>query len=341
MVTWMAMVALLEGCSWKDVARWSPRSSDEGALVAARYNPFLQFAWAATLWLMCLVVQLIISRIACIFSGHDLNDFVDFCSVANVSVLILDEPFHGYYIHGKSPSSRGDWSHTELTKVLHDEDKGIGFSRGLTADGCQTFEMFLPPDMAVLLPSGSHAHFRQSLAKIFGEVRQTKAQIASRHPEKATPSDVAKMSSHRCNVQCLVDAMVHAVMRGANDVLQHRPSIEWFWGAAPQGGVRGLQHPVFFKDQDSLSWPNGLSWSSSIAYGGEVRALGVGFPTGFEWHLSLLELMLFSIVWRFQGSIFLAAALAFWLNYIVLGIYATIARRRLAQTTIIDDMFLI
>jgi hypothetical protein len=24
------------------------------------------------------------------------------------------EPFHGYYIHGKAPSSRGDWGHTEL-----------------------------------------------------------------------------------------------------------------------------------------------------------------------------------------------------------------------------------
>ena len=27
--------------------------------------------------------------------------------------FILDEPFHGYYIHGKAPSSRGDWGHTE------------------------------------------------------------------------------------------------------------------------------------------------------------------------------------------------------------------------------------
>eukprot|EP00971_Amphidinium_carterae_P143537 2843756-Amphidinium_carterae.1 len=56
--------------------------------------------------------------------GHDLIDFVDVCAVANVSVFILDEPFHGYYIHGKAPSSKGDWCHTELAKAIHDESKG-------------------------------------------------------------------------------------------------------------------------------------------------------------------------------------------------------------------------
>ena len=55
------------------------------------------------------------------------------------------------------------WSHERmvpwfcnlrLERVLHDEDKGIGFSRGLSPDGCQTFEMFLPPDTAVQLSNG-------------------------------------------------------------------------------------------------------------------------------------------------------------------------------------------
>ncbi|CAE8623196.1 unnamed protein product [Polarella glacialis] len=338
------MAALLEGCAWKDSARWFPQSSSDaanGAATTAPFNPFLQFALGISVYMFIIAVQLVGQRILSIWMGHDLNNFVDACSVANVSVIILDEPFHGYYIHGKAPSSRGDWSHTELTKVLHDEDKGIGFSRGLTPDGCQTFEMFLPPNMAVLLPQGGVAHFRQALCRIFAEVRQTQNLIASRRPEKATPSDVAQMSYHRCSVQSLVDSMVHAVMRGAGDVLQVRSSIDWFWGAPPQGGVAAQNHPVFYKDQDGMSWPNGLAWTSSLAYGAELRVAGVGFPTGFEWHLGVLELMLFSIVWRFQGSIFLAAGLAFLLNQLVLKLYAAAGKERLAHTTIINSMFLI
>lgn len=57
----------------------------------------------------------------------------------------------------KSQSNSYDWlTHhlPRLERVLHDEDKGIGFSRGLSPDGCQTFEMFLPPDTAVQLSNG-------------------------------------------------------------------------------------------------------------------------------------------------------------------------------------------
>ena len=32
---------------------------------------------------------------------HD--EFVDLCSICNMSVLMFDESFHGFYIHGRSP----------------------------------------------------------------------------------------------------------------------------------------------------------------------------------------------------------------------------------------------
>jgi meckelin len=30
-------------------------------------------------------------------------EFVDLCSICNISILMFDESFHGYYIHGRSP----------------------------------------------------------------------------------------------------------------------------------------------------------------------------------------------------------------------------------------------
>lgn len=337
-ITWLSMLALLDGCEWSNAARWTTHADRQSAL-AAEFNPFLQFSLGISVWIFVLVCQFLLQRIASIFTGHDLNDFIDVCSIANISVFILDEPFHGYYIHGKAPSSRGDWGHTELERVLHDEDKGIGFSRGLSPDGCQTFEMFLPPDTAVQLSNGNVAHFRQELGKVFVDVQMTQDTVARRDPPKPTSQDVAQMSQHRCNVQALVDAMVNAVMRGANEVLQMRTSFSWFWGTSPN--VLTLQHPIFYKDQDGISYPNGLGWSSSLAYGSELRIAGIGIPLGFEWHLGLLELLTFSLVWRFQGSIGLASALAYALNRSVLYIYGAWAKARLAHTAIINGMFLI
>ena len=36
---------------------------------------------------------------------------------------------------------------------------------------------------------------------------------------------------------------------------------------------------ALFQDQDGISYPNGLGWSSSLAYGAELRVAGIGDPT--------------------------------------------------------------
>lgn len=334
--TWLAMVTLLQGCGWKNAARWYPRADDnDEEHLSAQFNPFLQFALGAVIWMFVIAVQLIFRRISSIWFAHDLTDFVDVCSVANVSVFIMDEPFHGYYIHGKSASSRGDWCHSDLARVLHDEHKGIGLNRGLTQDGCQIFEMFLPPDLAIQIPGGNQAHFRQELNRIFGDVRASELLIQSRKPEPPTAQDVHQMSYHRLAIQTLVDAMVHAVIKGSHEVVQNRGSLEWFWDAPPQGGVASLRRPVFYRDTD------GLAWASCLAYGAEVRLAGVGIPTGFEGHLILLEFIVFTIVWRWHGSIYLACALALILNRLLMELYKMIGRWKLSHTTIIDKVFLL
>merc|ERR1719174_3446884 len=121
-----------------------------------------------------------------IFFGNSRLEFVDVCSVANISVFFLDEPFHGYYIHGKAPTSRGEYCHSELAKALHDEGKGIGFARGLAGENqsCQTFEVFLPADMDVVIPGGTAVKFRQKIYQIFQDVRATQQAIANRQPPK-------------------------------------------------------------------------------------------------------------------------------------------------------------
>jgi len=332
-VTWLGMVALLEGLHWKNAARWYPRFAGNEDMLSAQFNPFIQFALGTSIWLAILLAQLIVRRVASIFFGNEHHDFVDVCSVANVSVFFLDEPFHGYYIHGKAPGGRGDLCHSEIANQLHKEDKGIGLPRGLTLDECQTFEIYLPPDLSVQISGSSPAHLRQTLCQIFGGVNATLLTMANRRPGKPEPQDIAEMSVHRCRVQALIDAMVHAVMRRSNDVVQHPSAMHWFWGRLPQGGggVAALRHPIFWKDM------RGLSWASCLAYGADFN----GFPTGFEWHLALLELLCFQMCWRFQGSIYLATAVAFLVNQGFLGLYGYCGRLRLAHTTLINPMFLV
>ena len=58
-------------------------------------------------------------------------NFVDLCSVANISVFILDQSLHGYYIHGRSPNGKTDVNMKELLMNLYREANAMSGTRGL------------------------------------------------------------------------------------------------------------------------------------------------------------------------------------------------------------------
>ena len=87
-VTWLSMVLLLDGFNWVSAARWNTHTESELSSLAADLNPFLQFALGVSVWIFVLTLQFLLQRVGSIFLGHDLNDFVDVCSIANVSVRL-------------------------------------------------------------------------------------------------------------------------------------------------------------------------------------------------------------------------------------------------------------
>ena len=59
-----------------------------------------------------------------------IEDFVDLCSIANVSVIIVDTTLHGYYIHGENPCGYSEGSSEHLANCLHYESMNKGKKRG-------------------------------------------------------------------------------------------------------------------------------------------------------------------------------------------------------------------
>ena len=76
-------------------------------------------------------------------------DFVDLCSVANISVMIFNEELNGYYIHGKSPSGSADVSSEKLRLNLIAESMGNSTCRGIHSSmpDAQTFQIIMPVNM--------------------------------------------------------------------------------------------------------------------------------------------------------------------------------------------------
>ena len=76
-------------------------------------------------------------------------DFIDLCSVANISCIFFNADLQGYYIHGKSPSGSADISSEKLRLNLLQEENGNSTFRGISASmpDSQTFSIMMPKKM--------------------------------------------------------------------------------------------------------------------------------------------------------------------------------------------------
>lgn len=52
--------------------------------------------------------QFVYLNIKTYISGSEINNFVDLCTLANISMVILEEHIYGYYIHAKAPWGASD-----------------------------------------------------------------------------------------------------------------------------------------------------------------------------------------------------------------------------------------
>lgn len=152
--TLVFVLFLLYGCDARSAAIPIPRAqmahvSDQRVLTDAQLalNPYLRFANVSCLWLAVCVAQrlwkwLIYDRYV---DEPRESLFIDVCTVAKVSCLVLDEPYHGFYLHCRSPYPFADGNMSEIVEQLKQEEAGLTVGRGLDSSlpDCQVFELFV------------------------------------------------------------------------------------------------------------------------------------------------------------------------------------------------------
>nr|CAD7441633.1 unnamed protein product [Timema bartmani] len=79
---------------------------------------------------------------------NGIQDFVDVCSLANISVFILSLENYGFYIHGRSPHGFADTDmHTMIGQLQREEDSMCGHRGLLPGTDQQTFQIIVPPQL--------------------------------------------------------------------------------------------------------------------------------------------------------------------------------------------------
>jgi len=144
----VVVVILLQVCGLENLATADPQTAtslDDGHY----HSPFsfvCRFALGSCVYLAVAIAQVLFwSALYTCFIEDKLDQFVDVCSLANISVFVMAAKNFGYYVHGKSAHGFADTDMATLIDQLHREERDLSAHRGLQAGSEeQTFVMALP-----------------------------------------------------------------------------------------------------------------------------------------------------------------------------------------------------
>jgi meckelin len=142
--TLLWFVFLMYGEGWENWSAQDPDFNDD--IQDSLKNEYLKFCITVILLLAIGGIQYAMKRLFSFLFPLPMHNFIDLCSVTNISVFIFDQRIHGYYIHGESTGGQTDVSSRDLKNHLDNEERGESRIRGLVPEypNLQTFEIYLP-----------------------------------------------------------------------------------------------------------------------------------------------------------------------------------------------------
>ncbi|XP_019747679.1 meckelin-like isoform X1 [Hippocampus comes] len=165
----MAVLFFLEVLGFSKFTLMEPRpsSNDLSQVEPPSYSVILRYGLASALWLCIGLLQVIFTIFYEICVDDKIRQFVDLCSISNISVLLLPQRCFGYYIHGRSVHGHADTNMEEMGNNLRREAESLCGQRGLLPNtDMQTFQVALSTRLR-----SHYDRIRESFSRRYGPAR--------------------------------------------------------------------------------------------------------------------------------------------------------------------------
>lgn len=187
------------------------------------------------------------------------TEFVDLCSVCNISFLMFDENLHGYYIHGRSPYGQAEISVEELRKALLYESQGRAQIRGIEEgdennEDLQTYEIYLPAPIMKTFKTDYLKEVNSAISQAQLSNNQLGQNVAlAIKVEDAIPKNIEleKLDIIRKVMNKIMINYVEQVKSEPNKFVQDRPAIERLLNKSPFLPTDDKNYPIMFRDRDA------------------------------------------------------------------------------------------
>ncbi|KAF7632531.1 hypothetical protein Mgra_00008046 [Meloidogyne graminicola] len=142
MLLMLLIMEYLEFGNWAKIQPGFERYNQLNGVIETKMS---RFAINLSFYLIIGITQWIIQVILIERLIDPFRNFMDLCSIANISVLTLTNPLRGYYIHGRSVHGYADTDMLQMNTFLQREKENVCSLRGLeNGQDLQTFICNLP-----------------------------------------------------------------------------------------------------------------------------------------------------------------------------------------------------
>ncbi|XP_067853617.1 meckelin-like [Heptranchias perlo] len=271
----------------------------------APWSPILRYGIAVSMWLAVGLVQVLFFIGFCErFVEDKIQQFVDLCSVSNVSVLVLMHRCYGYYIHGRSVHGQADIGMETMYLNLKKEEDNLCAMRGLEPNtDIQTFEVLISNKV------------RQQYDRILSPLNEAARVNRTSREDSATLQQ--NLKAYFTMNKFLSSFLEHAY-KDMDYVVREKLFLERILDFEFQ---RSEDRSFFYNDDRTL-------FSNALYYGHELVLL-------------LFDILIFSVVDLGTQDFVLAAIITYLVQKILELIREAISRRNLATKTLVDERFLI
>ncbi|XP_043116005.1 meckelin isoform X2 [Puntigrus tetrazona] len=307
----IAVLFFLEVVGFSNLALRDPSSNLRRSAEAYTppYSLILRYGVASAMWLCIGLIQIIFFTVFHErFIEDKIRQFVDLCSISNVSVLLLSHRCFGYYIHGRSVHGHADTNMDEMNTNLKREANLCG-QRGLLPNSdTQTFQISITNRLRA-----QYDRIIEPISRTFFPKRRGPSRLVD---ASANPCELSTKAYHTMN-RFLGSVIDHA-HREMDYIVKDKLLFERLIGME---FIEPLDKSIFYNDDSH-------SFSDVLFYGNEAVLL-------------IFDTLFFCVVDLGSQNFILAAVLTYLQQLVFRLIRNGMGRRNLASKTLVDKRFLI
>lgn len=260
-----------------------------------------------------------------------IEELTDLCSICNISMLLFDNSFHGYYIHGRSPYGQAEVSSEILRKALEYEESGKAQQRGLSSEepNMQTFEIYMPRDMLQHYKDHYLKDVNEEILKqINDNNKRFNAVEVMLTRQRAVPKnlDLELLEDQRNYINMIMQTYVEQVRTEPRKYIQDRSALQRLFNIPSQIANKGV--PIMFRDK----WH---SFSKLLLMGLDFDFLMLDVLT-----ISFIDMTAINDA-GLQSRIMLGILIAYILDKILIYFRTYLGKKNLAKHTLADERFMI